>query len=512
MSVTRDVPLDVLGQIFIACHDIFYSQSHPSPTYPEITLSHVCTQWRNLALSSHFKILWSIIIYDFWYLNDISRVKTYLQRSAPLPIQVTLKLLTQPGYDHRVFPQEIFDLVISQVGRWKEFTLVTSPGWTKEDDDTDVLKGPAALLWDAKAPLLESFSIINVLPAGEPSESHFPVESLDLQILVLPGNAPKLTSVHLTDIGVQYLLPPLNSVVELSLEGGGGAMLIGWDDLVGVILQLPTLRKLSIMGDILPGFQDDLPADLPLTIQAPYITHLRYDAGEDEQEETILLTILPRLSAPNLECLILGNIMEHGAVFGGAPAVATDEEDGSGGVFPKLRTAVLIQPSCEDICNPDADARWYTWLSRAAPRLETLKLVDTVPAGEESILAKDNLWPTLKGLVYAPLSIPLEEGAAAPTLETMLKVLVQFASARQSLETIRLPSKVLSAARVGDSCRILYRELEQKVKLKEFSALWDVAPEAFVFRTTGASDARPETPTSWTGCVGDLEVGGKSIL
>lgn len=102
----------------------------------------------------------------------------------------------------------------------------------------------------------------------------------------------------------------------------------------------------GLLGQIFISFHDvfysqlhtaspypDLPDDLPLTIKAPYITHLRYDVGEEkdgEEEETILLIILPRLSAPNLERLILGNIMEGRAVMGSAPTVPE--------AFPKLTT------------------------------------------------------------------------------------------------------------------------------------------------------------------------------
>jgi hypothetical protein len=504
MSPIRDVSLDVLGQIFLTYHHAFYSHSRPEPPWPEVTLSHVCQRWRDIALSSHFKTLWSIIIYDYRRLKDVSRINTYLQRSSPLPIDVTTKVANKLGPEGdkgpTVLSAEILDCLFSeaQLARWRSFTLVASPG----ENYAELVKRVHA----APAPLLESFSILNILgPNSEANQRDYSVQSLDPQIFVGESRVPKLTSIHLTDVGVQYLRPPLHHVVELSLEGPGGAKLIEWKDLIDVIFQLPTLRKLSIMGDILPGFEEDMPEVLldPISttpaIQAPYITQLRYDAGEDDVGEdwTFLSALLPRLSAPNLECLILGEIGEDKSFGDPTPNVVAS--------FPKLKTVVLHAPWFGDVHAPDGGEQWYSWLSRAtASSLETLKLIIDDPR-ENEMLTRDDLWPGIKEFVYS--APPL--GDSDSTLEYTMNVVAQFADARPSLTTVYLPSPLpRDAARATcGPLRDAFELLKCQFTLKTFSTLWDVVPEAFVFKTTGWSVSQPECE----GGVGELEVGGKSI-
>ncbi|KAH6869843.1 hypothetical protein BKA70DRAFT_1451705 [Coprinopsis sp. MPI-PUGE-AT-0042] len=474
MPLFTDVPLDILGQIFTAWHQDAYSQSRPSPPWPEVTLSHVCRQWRNLALSSHFKNLWNIIIYDYWRLHDLERVKTYLERSAPLPIQVTLKILKKKS--HRVedfLGDELLNLVCDEVARWKTFT----PGGLEIDDD--------------------------------PGASFTP--------RFLTGSAPRLIAVSLTDIGVQLFLPPLNHVVELSLEGTGGAKLVGWDDFITIVLQLPTLRRLSAMGDILPGFDVDVRVTGGLhgsTIEAPYITHFRYDGGYDPEEETILTGLLYRLSAPNLECLMLGNIDEDKSF--GAAVNDSNPSSGSRAVFPKLKTVLLYGCSIWHV-DADAEEQWYAWLSRAAPGLETLKIAGSEGRGS-SILNHRNIFSGIQELVYFPWSLAsnvtwTNAEKDAVMAETM-KLLVEFSSARQSLRTIVVPSMVINAAGLEGPWKEPYGILEASVDIKTFGTLWEVVPEAFVFRSTLSSFAS-EGPdwllSHWKESAEEFEVGGKSI-
>ncbi|KAH6906027.1 hypothetical protein BKA70DRAFT_1290035 [Coprinopsis sp. MPI-PUGE-AT-0042] len=497
MPIFRDIPLDVLGHIFTTYHQDTYSQSRPSTPWPEVTLSHVCRQWRSLALSSHFKNLWSVIVYDCWRLHDVERVRTYLQRSNPLPIEVTLKILRTPDRDDEEFPENIIDLVFNEVARWKTFTLVTSPGWMTEDG-ADAYEDPAQRLHDASGPLLESLSIINIPLDAESSESHYP-------------RAPKLTSLHLTDLGVQYFLPPLSTIVELSLEGQGNAKLLTWDHFVNVILQLPTLRRLSVLGDISPGFEENLPEELiESTVEAPYLTHLRYDAEMDEEDETILFRLLPQLVAPRLEWLMLGNIME-GRSFGIA-FTANQDDSQSGVVFPKLTTVVLHQCSYGGVRGPEEEQQWYAWLSRAAPGLERLVVVDC-DQPENSIVKSGIVFWGIRELVYTP-SAPSsgtsagENGKdAAATTKGFMKTLSEFSSARQSLKTIVLPSAVVDVVSPGGLWDQELEKLRENVEIKGYATLEKVVPEAFVFRTPICSVPL----ASELGGVGLLEVAGKSI-
>jgi hypothetical protein len=501
MSTQRDVPLEVLEQIFIACHNAFYSQSDTSPPWPEVSMSHVCQRWRDVALSSHLKIIWSVITYDYRRVHDLARIKIYVQRSTPLPVDITANASHRPSSDDREDPTvlgtEVLDYLCAetQLVRWKAFTLLASPG----DNYHELVKR----LRTPSAPLLEYFSIRNVLLDTEPSESQDPVESLNPHIFVGEGAVPKLTSIHLTDVGLQCFIPPLTHVVELCLEGPGGATLITWTDLIEIILQLPTLRKLSIIGDILSGSHADVPDFFQeitptTTIHAPYITHLRYDAAEEFLVDWSFFNgVLPRLSAPKLEVLILGNIREDQS-FADIPTTG-DEVVVS---FPKLKTLVLQRPSFWDVHGAmEVDEMWYTWLSGATtPSLETLKIIAEDPQ-EESILASDDLWPEIKDLVYAPSS------DYSTTMTEMMTLLLQFASERPTLRTIRLPSPLLRAMTVSEGpSRDAFETLQASADLKAFSTLWEVAPEVFTCKTTRRSLSLPV----WEEDVGDSELGGRS--
>ncbi|KAH6906023.1 hypothetical protein BKA70DRAFT_450884 [Coprinopsis sp. MPI-PUGE-AT-0042] len=517
MPLFTDVPLDILGQIFTTWHQDAYSQSRPSPPWPEVTLSHVCRQWRNLALSSHFKNLWTIIIYDYWRLHDLERVKTYFERSAPLPIQVTLKILKKKSHRVEDFPgDELLNLVCDEVARWKTFTLAASPS-INGDHWSEVFADFAMRLKNAEAPLLESLSILNIVTdTGGLEVEDDPGASFTPRFLT--GGAPRLISVSLTDIGVELFLPPLNHVVELSLEGTGGAKLVGWDDFITIVLQLPTLRRLSAMGDILPGFDVDIRVTGGLhgsTIEAPYITHFRYDGGYDPEEETILTGLLYRLSAPNLECLMLGNIDEDKSF--GAAVNDNNPSLGSRAAFPKLKTVLLYGCSISHADAPDVEEQWYAWLSRAAPGLETLKIAGSEGRGS-SILNHRNIFSGIQELVYFPRSLAsnvtwTNAENDALMAETM-KLLVEFSSARQSLRTIVVPSMVINAAGLEGPWKEPYGILEASVDIKTFRTLWEVVPEAFVFRSTlsfFATEGPDWLLSHWKESAEEFEVGGKSI-
>lgn len=93
-SVFSKLPKEIVILIF----DILVAEGRATgvPLYPlpEVTVSHVCSRWRQLALST--ASLWSFFHFDGTVCDVVpnKRLETYLERSQDKPFDLWLRLVT----------------------------------------------------------------------------------------------------------------------------------------------------------------------------------------------------------------------------------------------------------------------------------------------------------------------------------------------------------------------------------------------------------------------------------
>ncbi|KAJ6585447.1 hypothetical protein B0H19DRAFT_1109701 [Mycena capillaripes] len=122
ISPVRQLPLDIMREIFIACIPTDQNPIMSAQTAP-LLLGHICSAWRAIAFST--PRLWSSIhvaephkklpqhIHD----ECLQLVKAWLTRSGALPLSISF--YRPPSLD----PSPLFDAILSFSARWKNISF-----------------------------------------------------------------------------------------------------------------------------------------------------------------------------------------------------------------------------------------------------------------------------------------------------------------------------------------------------------------------------------------------------
>ncbi|KAI0769810.1 hypothetical protein C8Q74DRAFT_1202496, partial [Fomes fomentarius] len=127
MPPIYELPVELLTRIFQlgVDSDPLPDDRDPTQLTFEVSVSHVCRRWRDIAL--HTPHLWTTI--HFRTRAHMNRGKIYLSRNARLPIDIYVDTCSEDTYAVRkdlLFRADflpVFDIVLPHIPRWRELHL-----------------------------------------------------------------------------------------------------------------------------------------------------------------------------------------------------------------------------------------------------------------------------------------------------------------------------------------------------------------------------------------------------
>jgi hypothetical protein len=273
-SPVNGLPTELLADIFdVGTHledDPDSDSDHRLPF--SVLVSHVCRLWRSVAVGS--PSFWTTI--SFSKRPPFERPKVWIDRSKPLPIDVFI--------NHQETMDEVFDIIVPHVTRWRELKV-----WVNKD--TAMENVLTRLAQCASAPLLEILSVHHWNPEGYRPES---------PLVPFHGNAPRLSYVALQDVVIDWSSPLFHDLVkfELSNEARNMYMRPSWADFSRILRESPRLTNLTLAYSGPAGPPTDWQDEL---IELPSLENfslMYYDSRW-------VSSLFRRLSMPNLKKLSL---------------------------------------------------------------------------------------------------------------------------------------------------------------------------------------------------------------
>ncbi|KAJ7589930.1 hypothetical protein C8J56DRAFT_587028 [Mycena floridula] len=126
LSSFRRFPAELLSEIFFQCR-----AAEPKKSAIPVLLSSISKKWRSIALSTPVlwnRFFWTAVDFDVSALNasqelrleTVKLFKLFISRSGTIPLHISLDLRDQSG----PVAQELLDVCMQEIGRWKEISLV----------------------------------------------------------------------------------------------------------------------------------------------------------------------------------------------------------------------------------------------------------------------------------------------------------------------------------------------------------------------------------------------------
>jgi len=279
-----DLPLEIQCEIFIHGHRD-NSKNEPSRLPMEVVLSHVCSEWRNIAIN--LPPLWTAFKFDshLHICDPVNKLEEYLCRSGTHLLELYFSF-SASDYKYNLIWNHNFDRDLSLVKiaiahgcRWHQFTLFADefiPSFEFIDLFNEIyvpnLEYLALCLWDNWPPG-------NIGP------------------LVFAGGAPKLSAVRIDATAPLHLPPPLSNITTLTILRTDNDIHFEIH-IFHSILTIPTLANLSIETRSCP----DPWIYGPQNFQMPSLKTLRIS------QDSNILGMLSSIDAPLLETLVLHNM------------------------------------------------------------------------------------------------------------------------------------------------------------------------------------------------------------
>ena len=269
----QDLSPELLSYIFfMATHHL---QDRAGSILQPITISHVSSRWREIAIST--RALWTSIILSFpIFPSQLLRSQIWLSRSYPLPIDIFLDF-RDPSWgweedsDSVGFPLElmvpILRFLLADVKRWRHFELLTdtwAPIFTFLRDTRDV----------EAAPLLRSISLSRCNAYFASKGAVFqPVQFRD-PIPLFGGLAlDALRDVSLVGVHVDWAQSSLRNLTSLTFKYQASGVMPSLDQFIDILSGCPELRHLCIVGW---GPQFEKPTVQEIWDPSPKFIHLRH--------------------------------------------------------------------------------------------------------------------------------------------------------------------------------------------------------------------------------------------
>jgi hypothetical protein len=292
-----DFPKEIQSEIFTFAHrDNSNDEALLLPV--EIILSHVCSQWRNIAIN--LPILWTAFKFDSLRRASapVDKLQEYLVRSKTQSLELYFDIFaTDIQTANQRF--KLVEIAIAQAwSRCRRFALFV--------DSVYVPTGVVDSLKRLDAPHLEYFAMC--LASIDDIDDQDIDDQGDVSPSVLIEGAPNLSVVRIDTTSHFHSLPPLSNVTTLTIQDSEKQLYLYSFRAFRSILMVPTLTNLSIESSMsldTESFHGPLsfhgPHALPRIVM-PSLRTLRIarDSG--------ILGILWLLDAPLLETLVLHDL------------------------------------------------------------------------------------------------------------------------------------------------------------------------------------------------------------
>ena len=327
-----DFPKEIQSEIFTFAHrDISNDEALLLPV--EVILSHVCSQWRNIAIN--LPILWTAFKFDSLRRasSPVDKLEEYLVRSKTQLLELYFNIFAS---DIQAALQrfKLVEIAIAQAwGRCRRFALFV--------DSIYAPVGVVDSLKQLNAPHLEYFAMC-LASIGDMEDQDIENHG-DVSPSILIEGAPKLSVVRIDTTSHFYSLPPLSNITTLTIQDSEKRSYLYSFRAFRSVLMIPTLTNLSIESDMSLDTNSELfhdPDALPRIVM-PSLRTLRItkDSG--------ILGILWLLDAPLLETLVLHGLYLMSLYIGQDLHKITP--------FKKLDTFALLDCRCDFIGSPSIE-------------------------------------------------------------------------------------------------------------------------------------------------------------
>ncbi|TBU23258.1 hypothetical protein BD311DRAFT_731651 [Dichomitus squalens] len=322
MTPIHSLPVELLTRIFQLGVD---SQPAPDDRDPceltfEVTISHVCRHWRNVAL--HTPHLWTTI--HFRTTPHMTRGNTYLARNARLPIDIYVDTCSEDAYAHRqdlLFREQfipVFNIVLPHIDRWRELHLKVA--------DLECKAGARKVLNTCgSAPILRTLQLWHVQNWQTPERLFTAIGPPP--VVVFAGHLPSLKHIILQGVNLPWVNSPFLrnlTSIEYALHSDDVRMPFPlWRTMLAAS---PALERLSLhysgprarasgavppdgiewWGADPPGPDAALaPGHVPPPSAAPVLLPCLQEIQLNDLESDYLIAVFKSIDAPNLRSLYL---------------------------------------------------------------------------------------------------------------------------------------------------------------------------------------------------------------
>lgn len=385
-------------------------------------ISHVTQHWRRIALQT--PRLWTQISCRIHPPHELGAMDAYLQRSAPYPIDLTIRVDEDTCLN---YVPEWMEVYIDAVGRcWR---LRISIGYETSDDDIESLFD---FLESTSAPRLSTFEVYR--------DWEMEHASAGAPLTFLKEGAPLLRSVRLENPCPACWLPPLTNVSVLQLVFPFKGFRA--PDVRIVLESAPALTDLQIHGSYLfSGWKFNLAAiDLPL-LRTLSLASYWFPKS---------LLLLRAINAPSLETLCIRGFEAHDNPFEKLPEPK----------YPNLRSLIWLDQGGEPYQSDPSDLatqlpQSLILLSKAFPTVE--RLVYGGPHVEElpRLLKEEDVTGDVRRRSLRTLALRCKANSASaspaiPTIDEARAFMAHRRDVGAPVQVVFLPAELMPAFQLVD--------------------------------------------------------------
>lgn len=364
----------------------------------QVTVSHVCKFWREVALGT--PALWSDIDLEIGKhaAPSYRRASEYVSRSKGYPLSIFIEVIECEEDDESVYSEqsdyippvtnvqlrEILDLLLPHTNRWRKFKLVA-------EDYIYFHAILTRLSYAPPAPLLEYLELHNLEEDLEPEYLSFPYPSHKTPFVLFNNSVPKLQYVSLYGVHIDWHNTTfLKNLHHLELSYHSQDVRPSFNDFFTILRSCPGLRTLELCmsGPFGPPHQwptflppppqddhyhdPDIPASFttqPQVLDEHMILPRLHELKLSDQTPDDLAALFDRISMPALHTLEINFEDSEYTDFVQSYLIAPPKWQGSSSResrFTNLKELRIIQLPC----TPKAIAELYATLVN----LETIDL------------------------------------------------------------------------------------------------------------------------------------------
>ncbi|KAK7047181.1 hypothetical protein VNI00_006847 [Paramarasmius palmivorus] len=213
-----------------------------------LTISHVCTRWRKVAISTGS--LWTkLAIFLEVEAPQLIQISTWLRRSKNHPLEILLDMRYEEwdwDEDSHPFTGEmmkvILGLLLPHIGRWKTFELLTN---TWEPIYTFLVHTSGV----KEAPMLQSVALSRCNAYFVTKGETFEPEELKNPVPLFGGSAlASLRDVSLAGVHFDWAQSSLRNLLDLSFKFHAADVMPSLKEFKAILDACPELQSLTVLG------------------------------------------------------------------------------------------------------------------------------------------------------------------------------------------------------------------------------------------------------------------------